>query len=327
LHDELFTCDDGQTKKYNSQHRQWQTLPVSDGSNYELFAVNGHLYAASESMIMEITDDRQGMRLLASNRRQPPASALDTQDLGTPLLFEGPDHSLRVCIPGKILTWTGNDWREDSSMPPDLSPVAVFTDGILFRRSGHMSAAYQNNTPYRNPDGSYGVLDSQDEISCLPAGNLVAKLWLSSKKPAIPGSRSMPGPQGNQSPRPIWKMPDNVLPNAPVALSQSKLYLFEDSFNAHASINDRRQILQESGGTTENYNAALFCFSPDSPLPKKTFLKLGNLDAGMPKWIVPIANQFILGPERAFDYAWRSRNDGGGSKPGIWLLPASQINP
>ncbi|MGA3282840.1 MAG: EF-hand domain-containing protein [Verrucomicrobiota bacterium] len=125
LHGELFTCDGGQIKKYDFQNRQWMILKISNGNNYELFAVNGHLYAASSDMIFEILDGGKSTQILASTRRNPPASTLDREDLGTPTLFEGPDHSLRARTSSKIFTWAGNDWREDSGAPPALSRYEI----------------------------------------------------------------------------------------------------------------------------------------------------------------------------------------------------------
>ena len=133
---DLFTCNGGQIRKYDFQNQQWRVLAVPDGSNYELFAVNGHLYAASRNMIFEILDGGKSTRILASLRRSPPASALDRQDLGTPTLFAGPDDSLRVSTKNKIFAWTGDDWREVCAAPPASFPAAIFEDGVLFLTDG-----------------------------------------------------------------------------------------------------------------------------------------------------------------------------------------------
>jgi hypothetical protein len=130
------TCNSGQTKKYDLNSRKWITLPVSDGDNHGLFNVGGHLYAADMTQIFEILDNGNSTRLLASSRRRPPVSVLDTQDLGRPVLFEGPGHSLRLAIPGGFYTWTNNDWRKFADAPTALPP-SICEDAILFLAFGN----------------------------------------------------------------------------------------------------------------------------------------------------------------------------------------------
>ena len=87
-------------------------------------------------MIFEILDDGQRTRILASNRRQPPASVLDSEKLGTPALFEGPGLSAGGETPGdKICDWVCQDWR-CSLQPPVSFPPAIFEEGVLFLTDG-----------------------------------------------------------------------------------------------------------------------------------------------------------------------------------------------
>ena len=133
---QLFTSQYKQVKQYDPATRSSRILDVPGGENCELFAVNGRLFAANRSMIMEILDHGQGTRVLASNRRRPPASALDAADLGTPTLFEGSGHSLRACTANKISTWIDGDWREASPAPPATLPPVIGPDGLLFVADG-----------------------------------------------------------------------------------------------------------------------------------------------------------------------------------------------
>src|SRR6185369_16047227 len=131
FHGLLYNCDDGQIRRYDFATHQWKVLPFSDGGNYELFNVNGHLYAANATLIFEISDTDQTF-ILASTRRLPPVSVLDREDLGTPILFEGSGHALRVSTKSKIFSRSTNDWSEVSALPSASSLMEVFQDGILF---------------------------------------------------------------------------------------------------------------------------------------------------------------------------------------------------
>ena len=255
LHGEVFNCDGGQIKKYDSISQQWQVLPVSNGNNYELFAINGHLYAASGDMIFEILDGGKSTRILASARRNPPASTLDREGLGTPTLFEGPNHSLRVCTSSKIFTWTGNDWHEDSSMPPSSFQPEIFMDGVLFRQAA---------------DG----LSQPMSLSLLATETNAAELCLFQKMPVPKGVISMLPPAVTPpSPNSSWEMPSNLfLANLPAAIRQSDLYL----------LMDHSEAVQNKVVGKDGYNAALLCFSHDLPLPQKIFLKFDDSDGCPP---------------------------------------------
>jgi hypothetical protein len=326
LHGDLFNCDGGQIRKYDFQNQQWQVLAVSDGNNYELFAVNGHIYAAGRDIVFEILDGGKSTRILASARRNPPVSTLDRENLGTPTLFEGPNHSLRVCTSSKIFTWTGNDWREDSSAPPVSSQPEIFADGVLFRQAGNLNAGYQNGVLFRRENGTYGVLVSQDEISCLANETDVTKLYLKGDRGDW-RNFSRPSTKPVQVSTPLWKMPAYLLPNLPTALRQSDLYILEDQFAAHAIINDRHEIVQDSVIAKDEYNGVLLCFSQDFPLPQKLFLKFDAPEGCVPvtgsgpssrpgfsmmpqAWMFPATNHLLIG----------------GNFMGVWIVPVTQLD-
>jgi Ca2+-binding EF-hand superfamily protein len=184
----------------------------------------------------------------------------------------------------------------------------MFADGLLFRRDGLLSAGYQNGVIYRRTDGVYGNLDRQDEIFCLANETNVAKLCLKGDS----GDWRHLGAKPVQVQIPFWKMPANLLPSFPAALRQSDLYILEDRFTVYAIVNKNHQVFQEYSGETNEYNAALLCYSPDLPLPQKIYLKFDSPDANTPTWIFPTTNLLFLGSV--------------GRKPGVWIIPISQLD-
>jgi hypothetical protein len=330
---ELFTCDGGQIQRYDLRNQQWQVLAVSDGNNYELFVVDGHLYAAGRDLIFEILEGGKSTRILASARRNPPASILDREDLGTPTLFEGPNHALRVCTANKIFTWTGNDWHEDSAAPPASSPPETIPDGLLFRYADF-------GWPDRISGLSYLATETNTPELCL---------WqkISSPNNTTP-SGYRPGAKATPPPEPLWKMPPVLfLALLPAAACQSGLYLLMNHSEIQESANDQHEVVQEKVVAKDGYNAALLCFSRGLPLPQKLFLKFdapdgcppaaginpnsnGGFPALPPAWMLATTNILFLGLENprnsipAFNQADRI---GIGYKTGVWLLPVSQIEP
>jgi len=307
LNGDLYYCGGGVIEKYDFATHQWRTLKISDGSSDELFAVHGKLYAANGSAILEIADDGQTARLLASTRRNPPASKLDQEDLGTPTLFEGPGGALRACTGSKIFTWTGDDWREDCAAHPASSPPEIFANGLLFRQNGFLEASYQNDVIYRRPGGTYGTLVRQDDFFQLAKKTNVATCCLQGWiNPRYPGSPS------HDHPKASWETPPNLLPELPAALSQSDLCIFEDSFAARALVDGQGVIREAEAGTNMGYNAALLYFSHDCSVPQKLFLSFagGGENAPACSWIYPAANLLFFGAK---------------DKGGIWLLPLSEV--
>jgi Ca2+-binding EF-hand superfamily protein len=325
LHGELFNCDGGQIKKYDFQDQQWQVLPISDGGNYELFVVNDRLYAANGNIIFEIMDEGKSTRILASTRRQPPVSALDTQELGTPALFEGPGHSLRVCTKNNIFTWTGNDWREDSAAPPASFPPVISTDGVLFRTDGF------------NLPANISSLASET--------NAVEFLLGQKKRPVNSPVFYRPGASTPQEPQPLWKLPMKLsLANLPATRHQADLYLLVDHSEIQEIANDQHEVVLEKVIAKDGYNAALLCFSHDLPLPQKLFLKFDAPDGcppvtGInpssnqmfpvppPVWMFYTTNFLFCGLEKPNQYMPNgAERIGIGYKAGIWMIPVAQLD-
>lgn len=321
LQGELFNCDDGKIEKYDRQNQSWQVLKVSDGNNYELFAVSGHLYGADGNTIFEIANDGDSTRILASTRRQPPVSVLDTEMLGPPAIFEGPNHSLRVYTNGKLFSWTGSDWRDDGTAPrvsslPESLPNGiykpfgpdVFPDGVIFRDKGHLDAGYSNGTLNRGPGESYGTLRTQDTISCLPNEDEQPKLYLKGSPDWAVHYSGRPTPR-DQDPKPLCTMPADLLPGPPIALRGRQLYILEDNFALQAIVNDQHQILQPNTTVGNEYDGALLCFSPDCPDPQKIYLKFEPAEQKFPAWILPARDWLLLG-----------------NSAGVWLMPAAPLD-
>ena len=140
----LYFNGEGPLQKYDFQKREWQNLDIPAQSGCDLFTVAGHLFATDANSILEITNGGQGVSILASTRRRPGQSALDSLDnlgfasafLGgapsPPELFSGPDSSVCANIGNRVFSWDGKDWHElfvlNFSQPPE-----VFETSVVFR--------------------------------------------------------------------------------------------------------------------------------------------------------------------------------------------------
>lgn len=319
LRGELFTCAAGQIQKYNFQNQQWEVLNISDGNNYELFAINGQLYAANQNVILEIIDGGKSTRILASTRRQPPASALDTQEWGTPTLFSGADHSLRVGAKNQILIWTNDDWSEICPAPPASFTPAIFPDAVLFQSGGW------NTEPARI--SSLATESNQVEF-CLEK---------SVRQAGYPNVANPVAPSN-----PLWKLPPDLsLPNLSASVWQSDLYLLADQSD---SVDAQQHLTTGKKNTSPGgYNTILFCFAQGESLPQKIFFNF-DPSVGCPPaagagsdsrpmiremglaepWMLFTTNFLICGRERLESLAGNS--EPAGYKAGIWLIPRAQLD-
>lgn len=339
LHGNLFTCEGKQIRKFDFKNRQWQVLGISDGNDYELFVVNGRLYGANSDTIFEIAEDGKSTRLLASTRRRPAVSVLDTQSLGTPALFEGADHSLRVVTADKIFTQTANGWHEDCSPTFTKSSIGqeLLNEGVLFRTV---------------PNKMLGQSDRQScSLSWIAPAAISPELCLTSESSSAKANifqtasgfnqASKPAPNPSSA-KPLWPQPVGlVAAYLPAASHKSDLYLLENHSKVQKIIDRQKNlVLQRNTIAQDGYHAELLCFTRGLSLPQKLFLKFDDplgrpplaameqnflgFDPYMPaSWMLFTTQGLIFGLEAQREVTVFDLVDG--PHRGVWLLPLPQI--
>jgi hypothetical protein len=291
-----------------------------------LFTVAGHLFATDENTILEITDGGQGTRILASTRRRPAESTLDSLDnLGSPSpiaggkpsppeLFSVPDHSICANIGNKVFSWDGNDWHEFPA--PNLSqPPEIFQDAILFR-----------SIP------SFGS-DNPANLWIWETNQPAPELALSDNPRPHPGIISFHQPgvfnpvykPGDQTAHPLWKSPvGDYLTDSAATFYQTSLYFFIDHCMV-TNVSGRWTVAGKNG-----YHAQLVCLIRNVSEPIIVPLKF-DLDRGQPPlknlgeeiepWLA--FNPSALATSMYFSHKTlflSQRNT-----PGLWAIPISEI--
>ena len=263
----VFTSEGGKVRKYEAARKSWVELQLPDVGNCALFTVNNRLYAATRDMIVEILEGGATMRILASNRRQPPVTALDSEVLsasglfpGTPALFGGSAGTLRLATPKKIYSWNGTEWREVCPAPPAPRPPLISDEGVLFFGDGWNTAA----GIWRMPTGS-------DQLDyCLGQERQVDRQTVNFR----------PSPQA----KPRWKLPQGLtLSRLAAASSGADLFLMADHAKTENIVNEREHVITGTKILTQDgYHAEVFCFSSNYPSPQKLYLKFEGADAKRP---------------------------------------------
>lgn len=82
----------------------WQAPPV-------LFALHDRLYGMSQDAVYEIPTDGGDVRILASTRRRPATTPLDSiEKFDKPFLMEGPGDSILALAGERLHQWNGTSW-------------------------------------------------------------------------------------------------------------------------------------------------------------------------------------------------------------------------
>ncbi len=115
IHPYLFIADQAQLRRLDTRTRQWThfALPVAGGV---LHRVRDRLLLSAESGIFELLDNGEKTRVLASVRRRPAVTALDSLETfgKPPPILPGPAGSLRALLNGNAYRFEGGDWKAET---------------------------------------------------------------------------------------------------------------------------------------------------------------------------------------------------------------------
>jgi hypothetical protein len=147
----LYVSDWEVINKLDLKTGKWQSLPFPGQKLAELFAIKDRLFAANDEGIFEIASGGQSTRILASCRRRPAVTYLDTLDtLGSVTLFPGPEGRVRALVRDNVYQWNGKDWELFLQPGPEARMV-------VFENSALMLAS-----PFRPPARIWRFLFDQD---------------------------------------------------------------------------------------------------------------------------------------------------------------------
>lgn len=323
----VFTSQGGKIARYDTATKKWTTLDLPGVGNCGLFVVGDRLFATTRELIVEIQDQGKSMQILASKRRQPPVSILDSVNfvgtgfvLGTPALFGDDSGDLRVITANKIFSWQGSDWQEIAAAPPVARPPWIANDHVLFFGDGWNTAA-----------GIWRFPTVGTNTECLlGAGRSVNRQ---------PNRLTTPS-----SANPIWETPSGVqLAQLPAATRGNDLYLLVDHAKSENIVNEREHVITGIRILPQNgYHAALLCFTRNHAMPQKVFLKFDEISGVLPVsgnpngsgrmpsdppegWLCFAAGQLVLGRELS-GLSTVSAQFGEAPKAGVWVISLEQVD-
>ncbi|EEF57910.1 CsgG/HfaB family protein [Pedosphaera parvula] len=299
----LYISDWEGIKRYDSRTMEWEDLHLPEARLCQLFAMGGRLYASSDDSIFEILDQGHSTRLLASIRRRPEITLLDSlESLDKPVLFPGPGKTVRTSVNGSIYSWDGQAWNRSLSLKLNKGPED-FADGTLLRFVPLSGAAQIWFLPHAETNA---VFCWQERV-----GNPYLR-------PATTGE-----PQTNvaSAPKPFWKPKPGVqiAQGACVAIN-TNLYFFQEDCGV-TNLSGHMTAVERNG-----HHGFLFCLNPEVQDPLSIPLKFDTEHGA-----VPSSTLFRRAPRMGLTFPWMATIAGKlvighGSLPGIWVIPQTQID-
>ncbi len=291
-------------RRYDLPTRRWETLAAPWQKPVRLFNVSQRLFAAGEDAIFEIRDRGRSVIILASCRRRPAVSALDSlESLGAPVIFPGPNDSIRALAAGKIFSWDGHDWS--AAVGFSIQEAGVFADGTLLVNAANRQPTKLWLLPHSRTNLELCLREEWKDNSPLPAHFI---------SPAVPQPVE-------SSPR--WQSAVNLsLTRAPSLLAQSKLYFFVE-LGGESNLKGKAVIAEQAGR-----HAELVCLDPNDSVPLIIPLRFDlergpapstMLDRGRPSMFEPqIQTWMLMTPDALLI--------GKPAMPGIWVIPQRELD-
>jgi ankyrin repeat protein len=155
-------------KRYSLRNKVWDEASIPVEGNALLHVFGDHLYISTTKSIMEMSEDGNGARILASTRRRPAVTSLDSFDnfgQQPPNLFVGPNKSLRTLISGKLYAWepNQNQWSQPAIYPQwnglsyfassDLATIVRTTNSLMMLRDDQTEPELLFALPVRTRPG------------------------------------------------------------------------------------------------------------------------------------------------------------------------------
>lgn len=291
-------------RRYDFAAKRWDKFPAPWQTPPRLFVVHDRLFGANDEALFEIRDAGRKVEILASSRRRPAATALDSVgSLRSPTVFPGPRGSIRAHAAGKIYAWNDQEWIE--FFTASISEVLVAREGTLLigARAG-------------SPGGAWVLGHEQT--------NLVLALRFAER--SIPGRLPQFQPMRRTEPEPSparWEAPPAHFPNdSTVLVDGENLYHYAE-YSVQTQVNGRPVIAEKEGR-----HADLTYLDAQTGGVTRIALKFDSTAGPAPGAALDLGGFGLMIPDKRLrltltrDYLCINKP----GLPGVWLIPRWDLN-
>ncbi len=304
----LFIGGPDYLRTYDLKTRKWETQNAPWQAPSAFLVMDQRAFAANVDTIFELLDGTRETRLLASCRRRPTASALDSFDAYPGVkLAPGPAGSLRAIFDRHVYSWDGQDWSHLLTVTnwQRIIGMDICEDATLLKFS-----------LYGEEAGLWRLPHNVNRLEFCLADNAKGQLARASWRAKNPGAAALPAPS--------WTSPANLAVQYAAATTfQSNLLVLVEhcGFKTYGEAN--RPIADERDGQ----HADLLFFEHGDPNPVIVPLKFvyeKDLPVGSiyrwgvsarfnrdPSWLILTAEWLLLGQD---------------DLPGFWAIPRTELD-
>jgi hypothetical protein len=230
----LYVSSLNSIRRYSLKNKTWETLPTAIQGHARISIVDDRMFLSTADSILEVSPDGKEARLLASSRRRPPLTRLDSVDgyARTPIL-KGPNDSLIAYVQGKFYAREhgADDWGELQSTL-DLTQVSchVFDGGLVLAER-----------PSNKDSRMFGMVSGSSSLDLL--------LTQPSFHPmTIPFGMNAPARTLTAKQAPRWQLPDKLRGmDYPYCLDHDTLWVFASSFDFERGDDKSARLKEELG--------------------------------------------------------------------------------
>ena len=189
--------------RYSLATQKWEDLPVPIQGHGRITFIDDKMLISTADSILESTPEGKDVRILASSRRQPPVSKLDSiTDYGSPPIVKGPDGSIITMVAGQLYEFPrdGKDWvLLPSSNEWGHATASTFDGGLVM----------VSQSPGQG-----------ERIFALPAGARAPDLLIAAQPQII-----HPLDKTSNVYQPRWRFPETGQPISAVCLDGERLWV------------------------------------------------------------------------------------------------------
>jgi hypothetical protein len=296
----LYVSSADSLKRYSLKDRTWEDLPIPVHGHARFRVAGDSLLLSTDDSILELAGNGREARILASSRRRPAVTALDSVDRydGAPLV-QGPE--------GHFVAWVGEKWYQQSPdnkdwlllgswpVPPSAS-CELFDDGLILTGSHSGPGERQMFALFNGAREPELLLSQPATMSMSPAP------WQISPQPARPA-------------QPRWSLPEGVrVLNYPVCLQGQALWVFAGRILP----DDFRRTPPNAQSQTDS-RVVLFRLEPNQPKPFEMAIRLRSPGPGL-------VRGFELRERVTFELTPRGLVVATSFLPGFWLIPQTELD-
>lgn len=116
--DSLYVSTGSGLHRYRFSRESWETIPVPSEEDAQVAALNGRIYLATSTALLEVEPDTQAVQILASSRRQPALNSVDSNWDAEARIYARTDGKMGALVASRFMSYdpASRAWTQGSQL-------------------------------------------------------------------------------------------------------------------------------------------------------------------------------------------------------------------